>query len=244
MYSPKRRFRLFRSPAFQPSSFANPTLTIGSAVTTSTQSPFAGGGNSYSFISSVNSYISTPGSDDWAFGTGDFTVEWFSRQTTLSQFQRIYTVGDYVASPLSSSISTGVSIESGTFYYWANGVATNRGSHPSIPPETWYHWAVVRISGVTRVYRNGTQQSTQITDTADITDATRAFVVGNTNTFATNAALVGFLTNLRLVKGLGVYTGAFTVPTSALTATASANPYGGSNTVALGEGFTKLLLVP
>jgi hypothetical protein len=213
-------------------------------VTTSTQSPFAGGGNSYSFISSVNSYISTPGSDDWAFGTGDFTVEWFSRQKTLSQFQRIYTVGDYVASPLSSSISTGVSIESGTFYYWANGVATNRGFHPSIPPETWYHWAVVRISGVTRVYRNGTQQSTQITDTADITDATRAFVVGNTNTFATNAALVGFLTNLRLVKGLGVYTGAFTVPTSALTATASANPYGGSNTVAIGAGFTKLLLVP
>ena len=64
------------------------------------------------------------------------------------------------------------------------------------------------------------------------------------NTFATNAALVGNLTNFRLVKGLGVYTGAFTVPTSALSATASANPYGGSNTVAIGEGFTKLLLVP
>ena len=36
-------------------SFVNPTLTIGSAVTTNTQSPFAGGGNSYVFSSNVNS---------------------------------------------------------------------------------------------------------------------------------------------------------------------------------------------
>jgi hypothetical protein len=69
-------------------------------------------------------------------------------------------------------------------------------------------------------------------------------VVGNTNTFATNAAFVGYITNFRLVKGLAVYTGNFTVPTSALTAIASANPYGGSNTQAIGAGYTKLLLVP
>jgi hypothetical protein len=31
---------------------------------------------------------------------------------------------------------------------------------------------------------------------------------------------------------------------SVLTAEADANPYGGSNTAAIGAGFTKLLLVP
>jgi hypothetical protein len=55
---------------------------------------------------------------------------------------------------------------------------------------------------------------------------------------------VGYITNFRWVKGLAVYTGDFTVPTSPLTATATANPYGGSNTQAIGDGFTKLLLVP
>jgi hypothetical protein len=242
MYSAKRRFRLFRSPAFLPPSFVNPTLTIGSAVTTVTQSPFSGGGNSYNFTGatdSTNSYISTPGSDDWAFGTGDFTVEWFSYQTSLTvpQFQRIYTVGDF------PTISTGVSIESGTFYYWANNTFRYSSSSASTA-NVWIHWAVVRQSGVTRIYRNGSQLGSQITDTFNITDNTRNFIVGNTNTFASNAALVGYLTNFRLVKGLAVYTGNFTVPTSALTATASANPYGGSNTQAIGEGFTKLLLVP
>lgn len=239
MYSPKRRFRLFRSPAFLPASFINPILTFGSAVTTVAQSPFSEGGNSYGFISSVNSYISTPGSDDWALGTGDFTVEWFSYQTTLTQFQRVYTVDDY------PSISTGVSIESGTFYYWAGDSTTPRYSSASASTTNqWIHWAVVRQGGVTKVYRNGTQLGSQITDTNNITDNTKAFIIGNTNTFATNAALVGYLTSFRLVKGLAVYTGNFTVPTSELTAIAGANPYGGTNTVAIGEGFTKLLLTP
>ena len=247
MYSAKRRFRLFRHPAFLPPSFTNPVLTFGSAVTTVAESPFTGGGNSYNFtgaVNSTNSYISTPGSDDWAFGTGDFTVEWFSYQTALNnpQFQRVYTVGDYNFSPPPPSISTGVSIEAGAFVYWANGTATIRSSASTA--NVWIHWAVVRISGITKLYRNGTQLGANITDNANITDITRDFIVGNTNTFASNAALVGNLTSFRLVKGLGVYTGAFTIPTSALSATASENPYGGSNTQAIGEGFTKLLLVP
>ena len=238
MYSPKRRFRLFRDPAFAPEEpFVNPALTLGSAVTTVAQSPFAGGGNSYSFTRSVNSYITTPGSTDWAVGTGDFTVEWFSYQTDTSQFQRVFTVDDY------PSIDFGVSIESGTFYYWANN-SFRYSSAGATTTNTWYHWAVVRENGVTKVYRDGTLRGSQFADTNNINDSTTTFVVGNTNTFATNAALVGYLTNFRLVKGLAVYTGAFTVPTSALTATASANPYGGSNTAAIDEGFTKLLLVP
>jgi hypothetical protein len=219
--------------------FANPTLTIGSAVTTVAQSPFAGGGNSYSFISSVNSYVQAPASTDWAVGTGDFTVEWFSYQTTLTQFQRVFTVGDYPA------IDFGVSIESGTFYFWSGGDFDNDYSSASATTtNTWYHWAVVRSGTTLSVYRDGSLRGLTVTNTDNINDSSTPFVVGNTNTYATNAAFVGYITNFRLVKGLAVYTGNFTVPTSALTATAAANPYGGSNTQAIGAGFTKLLLVP
>lgn len=219
--------------------FVNPTLTIGSAVSIAAQSPFEGGGNSYSFISSVDSYISTPGGSDWAVGTGDYTVEWFSYQTSLSQFQRVFTVSDYPA------IDVGVSIESGTFYYWAGGGSTPQRSIASATNiNTWYHWAVSRQSGVTKIFKNGVQQGTNLTDNNNINDSSTPFIVGNTNTFATNSAFVGYITNLRWVKGLAVYTGNFTVPTSALTATAGANPYGGSNTQAISSGLTKLLLVP
>ena len=87
-----------------PPGFENPSLTVGSAVTTVAQSPFAGGGNSYSFSSSVNSFIDTPASSDWAVGTGDFTIEWFSYQTTLTGFQRAFTVDDFASIDIGSSI--------------------------------------------------------------------------------------------------------------------------------------------
>jgi hypothetical protein len=219
--------------------FTNPTQTTGSAVSVVALSPFTGGGNSYQFSTSTNSYLSFPASADWAMGTGDFTVEWFSRQTSLTQFQRVFTVGDYPA------IDFGVSIEGGTFYYWSGGdVDFEYSSASAVVTNTWYHFAVVRQSGTTRVYRNGVQLGSAVTNTDNINDTTTNFIVGNTNTFATNAAFVGAITNFRLVKGLAVYTGAFTVPTSALTVTASANPYGGSNTQAIPAGVTKLLLVP
>ena len=228
------------SPSVVP--FINPELTFGSAVTIESVSPFAEG-SSFLFSSSVDSYISTPGSDDWAVGEEDFTVEWFSSQTTLDQFQRIFTVGDY------PNTKIGVSIEEGTFYYWAND--DFRFSSGGTLANTWYHWALVRYTDPftlirrTSIYRNGVLQGVRITDNNNITDNTTPLIIGNTNTFATNAALVGYLTSFRFVKGLAVYTGeGFTVPTSPLTAVAPENPFGGINTAELGSGFTKLLLNP
>jgi hypothetical protein len=218
-------------------SFVNPTLTFGSAVTTAVQSPFSGGGNSYQFSSSVNSFISLVASSDWAPGTGDFTIEWFSYQTSTGSFPRPFSVGNYSTAPIA------VSIEGGTFYYWANGGFRYSNSAGTIL-NSWVHWAVVRGSGVTKVYKNGTQLGSQITDTNNITNTSTELTVGNETTKSTGAALIGYLTNFRWVKGLAVYTGNFTTPTSALTATANANPYGGSNTQAIGDGYTKLLLVP
>ncbi len=223
-----------------PPEFANPTPTsTGAGVSVVSESPFAGGGNSYLFNGSSTGVITYPGSDDWAVGTGDFTIEWFSRQSNLSSpsFQRVFSVGNF------PTIKIGVSIESGTFYYWANNTFRYSSSSAS-QANVWIHWAVVRASGATRVYKNGSLLGSQISDTNDITDNTTSLTIGNTLTPADNAALVGNLTNFRWVKGLAVYTGNFTVPTSVLTAEAAANPYGGSNTAAIGAGFTKLLLVP
>jgi hypothetical protein len=218
-------------------SFTNPTLTIGSAVSVVAQSPFTGGGNSYSFISSINSFIDTPASSDWAVGTGDFTIEWFQYQTTTSGFQRAFTVDDF------NSIDIGVSVENATFYYWANS-SFRYSSSGATTTNVWIHWAVVRQSGVTKIYKNGTQLGSQINDANNITNTVDELTIGNENTASTIAAFRGYITNFRWIKGLAVYTGNFTVPTSALTATADANPYGGSNTQAISSGFTKLLLIP
>jgi hypothetical protein len=48
---------------------------------------------------------------------------------------------------------------------------------------------------------------------------------------------------IRITKGLGVYTGNFTAPTAALTTTWSANPFGGSNTAANSTASNVKLLI-
>jgi hypothetical protein len=57
-------------------------------------------------------YLTLPASTDWAFGTGDFTIEWWQYQTGAGTFPRVFSVGP------SPTASVAVSIESGTFYFW------------------------------------------------------------------------------------------------------------------------------
>jgi hypothetical protein len=220
--------------------FTSPTET-GSAVTIESESPFTGGGFSYLFTESDNSYLDFAADPSWALGTNDFTIEWFQKQTTPTGFQRVFTIDDYPDTDI------GVSIENGIFYYW---VFSNTYIGQSIAPVyLWKHFALVRINGVTKLYIDG-QFNGLVGNTDDFTNTTDPLTIGNENLSnrtgqaGSTGAFRGYITNFRWVKGLGVYTGNFTKPTSDLALTANANPYGGSNTVAIPQGYTKLLLIP
>ena len=91
--------------------FTSPSTNVGVGLTS--QSPFGGSNYSYNFGNST--YLSLVGDDSWAFGTCDFTIEWFQYQTDSSPFPRIFAIGSY------PSTSIGCSIEGGTFYAWFPG---------------------------------------------------------------------------------------------------------------------------
>jgi len=222
-------------PAGPPSGNVYTSPTTNTNVTTGTNSPFAGGGNSYSFNGS-SAYLSVSADNSWAFGTADFTIEWFQYETDNSSFPRIFAIGAY------PSTSIGCSIEGGTFYGWFPGANAFGSATPY--KNTWVHFALVRRSNVLRAYKNGTQLGSNIANSTNITNNSTTLYIGVEGGGNANTWFGGNITNMRFVKGLAVYTGNFTVPTSALTITASANPYGGSNTVAIPDGFTKLLFVP
>lgn len=213
--------------------FTSPSTNVN--VELSGQSPFGGSNYSYNFGS--GDYLTLVGDDSWAFGTADFTIEWFQYQTDNRPFPRIFAIGIY------PTVSIGCSIEGGTFYAWFPG-ADSFGS--AVPYKNqWVHFAIVRRSGNLYVYKNGIQLSSSITNTFNIANNSTTLYIGVENGGTDpDTQFEGYLTNMRIVKGLAVYTGNFTVPTSSLTLTASANPYGGSNTVAIPAGYTKLLLVP
>jgi hypothetical protein len=229
--------------------YTSPTTNVNTTIVQ--QSPYGGGGNSYSF-NGTSCYLTLPGDSSWAFGTGDFTIEWFQYQTATAGYPRIFAIGAVNTDNGNySPTSIGCSIENGALIGWFSS------ANFFLPPRTnnWDHVALVRRNGELTAYINGQLagvaqgDSNPVPNTTNITDSTTTLYIGvenagNPDTVSEESYFNGYITNIRIVKDLAVYTGPFTVPTSALTLTAAANPYGGSNTVAIPDGYTKLLLVP
>ena len=136
------------------SSTTTPTLASGvNSGTSPNGSPFSSSVNSYYWTAGASVppyyYVSTAGGAGYAFGTGDFTIEWFQYETDTNAFPRVWWYGN--------SPSLGVSIEGGTFYLWnpsPNSLKTGLSQK-----NAWRHFAVVRISGSVYLYYDGAIQN-------------------------------------------------------------------------------------
>ena len=97
-------------------------------------------------------------------------------------------------------------------YRQAAGFETNR----------WYHLAIVRISNTLTLYKNGTSIGSNSSFTGTIYENTvDPLVIGGQldGTSYDSKIMRGFISNLRIIKGEGIYTGNFTPPTNELTVT-------------------------
>ena len=164
---------------------------------------------SMSFTGTSTSNLSVGNDIDFRFRTGDFTIEWFQYMTSIGTFPRIFAMGTY------SSQTIGVSIEGGTFYFWTS-TANSFGSVSSGLLNTWNHFAISRAGTSLRVFRNGSQLGSTLTNSTDFNDTTNNLRIGNETSTSTGAAYQGYLTNFRWIKGTAVYTSNFPTPTSTL----------------------------
>lgn len=226
----------------------SPAPTVGGLVVSNAsvvaQSPFSGGGNSYSFTGSTSSYvyymtnvgINNPSIN---FGSGDYTIEWWQYDLGSSSFPRIFW---YVTT--SGTLNLGMSQEgtaaSRSCYIWSPG-GTNL-STTAIATNTWFHFAIVRISGKIYFYKNGTLLNTGGTvNTSNITSTVSNWYIGSkAGGGLASEQFYGYITNFRVCNGVGVYTGNFTVPITPLQTTQSS----GSNISAITTGQCAFLLQP
>ena len=159
-------------------------------------------------------------SSDFAFGTGDFTVEgwfWWSGDG----------IGALFDSRTSDNNSTGFFIgitAANEFYTYGYPSGTSSTTYSTIPENAgWNHFAVTRDGSNGRVFLNGQQVgSTANTASTDYTDA--GGTVGQPSTAFTNTSLYrykGYISNIRVHKGEAIYTSNFTPPTTELKATSS-----------------------
>ena len=153
----------------------------------------------------------------YAFGTGDFTIEFWINQAVKTGIQSIVTFGYVPIIQNGWTVQTGNGDGNIIFYYHTSGgaqvaIATESGS--TVNTGTWYHIAVVRTGGNTRIYRNGTQVATGA-DSINYNPATTAglYIGGGSYINFGDYYLNGYLDDLRITRGAR-YTGNFTPPTT------------------------------
>ena len=166
--------------------------------------------------------VSFPAGNDFAYGTGDFTIEgWF--YTTV--------IGQVSGASASSHIFFGQTV-SGTnyllfgiddngkllFYNTASGGGSDLFSSApdgSVVLNKWQHIALCRSSGTLRAFVDGSQVIS-ISNTFDFSNTDRNPTIGNYTHTLTTQPFNGYVSNFRILKGTALYTSDFTVPTHEL----------------------------
>lgn len=180
----------------------------GSAALSTTQA-FAG---SASLAISGSSYVSCPDHADFQFGTGDFTIEcriWCATiPTTGSNYAGI--CGRRTSSGSMSYILYLNGDNSGAARFDITGGGAAIGPVPIAGQ--WNHIAVSRSNGFIRVFVNGVAGTPYNIGTGDITAGSFPFHIGQLSLGVLSYPLNGYIDNLRVVKGIGLYVADFTAP--------------------------------
>ena len=194
-------------------------ITVTGTPTIQAFSPFAPtvaystanvGGSGY--FDGTGDYLNIATSTAFGFGTGDFTIEfWTLWGGTLNSLNG----GTFIE--LRSAVASEATViyisTSGVISFY-DGPANVEVSSGVTITKQWTHIAVARASGVWRIFVNGTLAASR-TSSSDL-GSTKPCLIGqgiNGSTTAYN----GYISNLRVVKGTAVYTSAFTPPTAPLT---------------------------
>jgi hypothetical protein len=187
----------FTNAGIYDASMSNDLETVGNAQVSTTQSKW-GGGSMY--FDGTDDKLTARTSSELAFGTGDFTIEFWLRVNTLRTTYVYDGAGDggVSARPLIYFISNG------TLYYSTNNggiqIATSSGA---LQTNTWYHILVSRSGTSTRMFINGTQVGSTATDSTNYLAPITLLGIGGDAALNSNL-LDGYISDLRVLKGVAI----------------------------------------
>jgi len=164
------------------------------------------------------------------FGSVEMTIEAWIYPTNVST--GVPTIIDYRPSSGFASPAFTLWIDSGalSFYAGAYSNVTPVVQGGSISINTWTHVAVSRAGGVTKLFINGNQVASSTNAWSQTYGSTERLGIGAT-TVGTSNYFYGYISDLRITKGLARYPYNFTAPTTSLpnffqaATTPAADPY-------------------
>jgi|APCry1669189567_1035234.scaffolds.fasta_scaffold00360_5 hypothetical protein len=214
-------------------------ITIGNGITLGpgvTITPFGVVSNTDGSVQlSGNNYLSVPAGQSGQItnmGVNDFTWECFVYPTINTSYQ---TFIDTRTQPIGGD-TTGFFFGTASGSYapivYANSLLLT--STRLLTVNAWNHVALTRSSGTLTIWINGVESGSQSGINMNLSQQ-RVFIGGSTNSALDTT---GYISNVRMVNGIAVYTGAFITPTSRLLSSQG----GGTNTSAITSAQTALLL--
>jgi Concanavalin A-like lectin/glucanases superfamily len=148
-----------------------------------------------------------PNTNTYAFGSNDFTIEFWVRFGALAGNQIIYDSRPSATDGLYPMIyANGTSLR-----YYVNAV--DRITSGTLSTNVWYHVAVARSGTSTKMFIDGTQAGSTYTDSTVYINATNRPLIAQNGTNL-GAALNGYIDDLRVTTGVARYTANFTPPTT------------------------------
>lgn len=166
-----------------------------------------------SFTLNSGSYLSiSDNPTDWSFGTENFTIDFW---TKINQFPTFYTPFFQPGENFNSPYSLGYLPTVSSLYFRNGGTYQIPWSPLS---GIWYHIALVRSSGVDKIFINGTQIGSDIQSSSNL-DTTLPLLVGKASFgIAGVHYLNGSMDQFRITKGIARWASNFNPPTETYTA--------------------------
>jgi hypothetical protein len=186
----------------------NNLITVGNSRISTIQKKFGTGSMLFNGSTDYCRTIAPAGTHQ--FGTGNFTIECWAYCTNLAGgTTNAMEIIDFRSSTINEARPT-LAILNSQFLYFSNG--SNRIVSSTISANTWYHVAVVRSSGSTKLYVNGTNVGVTYADTTNYLDSNPTIA----NWFPNPVyGFAGYIDDIRITKGIARYTANFTPPTQA-----------------------------
>jgi len=188
----------------RPSYTSNNNIYVAGNTAVSTSQKQFGAGSI--FFDGTGDNISLDFSTDYAFGSGDFTVECWIRPQTLVGTDYIFDLRN------APSLVPVLYLDNGVLKY--SNPITVRITGSTLTTNTWYHIALARSGTSTKLFVNGTQVGSTYTDTTVYSAATPFFGSNYQNSVGSN--FHGYMDEIR-VSNIARYTSNFTAPTAAFT---------------------------
>ena len=190
------------STTFADNSPAAKTVTAFNDAQVSTTSPKFGTGAA--LFDGNSDYLTAPASSDWAFGTGDFTVEYWvkANSTGNCNFLGVRATGGW-----------NILIFSGDLYWQSSYLNTNlyNVSATVINDGSWHHIAHCRSGTSHRMFVDGTQVGSTTTDNTNYNVSGTDLTIGFSSNYG---SYNGRFDDIRITKGVARYTANFTPPSA------------------------------